>query len=138
LHDLSHVIEATSTPERVAGTNDLLEIGPGAFDLVVASIDNEADGPWARVNLLSDPSNPAPQYVPPHQLPPILAVPACASTVPASSGPDFVPSQLAAATTRTTRSLELPRTGGVTLLGVAAVLLLAAAALRWVRGTTDD
>ena len=138
LHDLSHVIEATSTPERVTGTKDLLEIGPGAFDLVVASIDNEADGPWARVNLLADAENPAPQYVPPHELPPILDVPPCASTVPASSGPDFVPSQVAAATTTTTRSLALARTGGVTLLGVGAALLLAAAALRWVRGATDD
>jgi hypothetical protein len=90
------------------------------------------------VNLLADPSNPAPQYVPPHELPPILTVPACTSTVPASSGPDFVPSQLAAATTRTTTIVELPATGGVTLIGLAAVLLVAAAALRWIRGAAAD
>ncbi|MEY2423947.1 MAG: phospholipid/cholesterol/gamma-HCH transport system substrate-binding protein [Acidimicrobiaceae bacterium] len=138
LHDLADVIDATSTPARVQGTSDLLRDGKGAFDLVVNALDHEADGPWARVNLLADPTNAAPQYVPPHQLPPILAVPACTSTVPAGSGPDFVPSQLAAATTRTTTSLQLPATGGVTLIGLGAALLLAAAALRWVRGAADN
>jgi phospholipid/cholesterol/gamma-HCH transport system substrate-binding protein len=138
LHDLADVIDATSTPARLAGTSYLLENGKSGFDLVVNSLDYEADGPWARVNLLADPNNPAPQYVPPHQLPAILAVPACTSTVPASSGPAFVPSQLAAATTRTTTSVELPATGGVTVIGLGAVLLLAAAALRWVRGAADN
>ena len=138
LHDLADVIDATSTPDRLAGTAYLLENGKSGFDLVVNSLDHEADGPWARVNLLVDPNNAAPQYVPAHQLPPILAVPACSSTVPASRGPDFVPSQLAAAATTKTTSVELPATGGATLLGVAALLLLAAAALRWVRGAADD
>jgi phospholipid/cholesterol/gamma-HCH transport system substrate-binding protein len=140
LHDLAHVVEATSTPDRIAGDATLLEIGPAAFHLTVTALDPDPNGagPWARVNLLADPNNPAPQYVPPHELPPILAVPPCTSTVPASSGPDFVPSQLAAATTRTTTTVELPATGGVTLVGLAAVLLLAAAALRWVRGAADD
>ena len=139
LHDLTNVIGATSTPERLAGTSDLLEIGPGAFGLVVESLDPDPNGagPWARVNLLVDETNPATQYVPAHQLPPILAVPACTSSVPAGSGPDFVPAQVAAATTRPT-SIELPATGGVALIAVGAVLLLAAAALRWVRGAADD
>jgi hypothetical protein len=136
LHDLANVIDATSVPDRLAGTAYLLENGKSGFDLVVASIDHEADGPWARVNLLANPENPAPQYVPAHQLPPVPAVPPCTSTVPASAGPDFVPSQLSAATTRTTPVIPLARTGGVTLIGAGALLLLAAAALRWVRGET--
>jgi phospholipid/cholesterol/gamma-HCH transport system substrate-binding protein len=140
LHDLADVIDATSTPDRLAGLTFLLENGKAGFDLTVAALDPDPNGagPWARVNLLADPSNPAPQYVPAHELPPILTVPPCASTVPASSGPDFVPSQLAAQTTRTTTAVELPATGGVTVIGLGAVLLLAAAALRWVRGAADD
>jgi phospholipid/cholesterol/gamma-HCH transport system substrate-binding protein len=138
LHDLAHVIDATSTPDRLSGTAFLLENGKAGFDLVVKSIDQGPDGgPWARVNLLVDPNSAAPQYVPPHQLPPVLAGPPCTSTVPASSGPDFVPSQVAAETTKTSTVVELPATGGVTLIAVGAVLLLAAAALRWVRGAAD-
>src|SRR4051795_13771235 len=49
LHDLGDVIDATSTPERLQGTTDLLTLGKPAFDLVVAAVDEEADGPWARV-----------------------------------------------------------------------------------------
>ena len=151
LHDLADVIDATSTPDRLSGTAYLLENGKPGFDLVVNSLDHEPDGPWARVNLLVEPTSPATQYVPAHQLPPILAVPECSSTVAASSGsaagsvtaaapssPDVVPSQVAAATTQTTTSVALARTGGIMLLGVAAALLLAAAALRWVRGAANN
>jgi phospholipid/cholesterol/gamma-HCH transport system substrate-binding protein len=139
LHDLADTIAITSTPARVQGTSDLLREGKPAFDLVVNSLDQGPDGgPWARVNLLVNSDDPAPQYVPAHQLPKIKPGLPCTSTVPASSGPDFVPAQLAAAATRTTRTIDLPATGGVTLIGLAAVLLLAAAALRWVRGAADD
>jgi phospholipid/cholesterol/gamma-HCH transport system substrate-binding protein len=137
LHDLGDLIDTTSTPNRIAGTTYLLENGRTAFDLVVSSLDHDPDGVWTRVNLLSDPNNPAPQYNPPHQLPPVPTVPACASTIRASAGPDFVPAQVAAATTTTT-SFELPRTGGAALVAVGALLLLAAAALRWVRGAADN
>jgi phospholipid/cholesterol/gamma-HCH transport system substrate-binding protein len=137
LHDVGDLIDTTSTPNRIAGTTYLLENGRTAFDLVVASLDHDPDGVWARVNLLSDPNNPAPQYNPAHQLPPIPTVPACASTIRASAGPDFVPAQVAAATTTIT-SFELPRTGGGALVAVGALLLLAAAALRWVRGAADN
>lgn len=145
LHDLGDVIDATSTPERLEGTDYLLANGKSGFDLVAGAVDNEADGPWARVNLLAEAANPAPQYVPPHTLPAIPAVPACASSIAASSGPDFVPSQALAATT--TQSVEIPgvstgaelaRTGGGRwILAFGTALLLAAfGALRKVRGAT--
>jgi len=139
LHDLGDLIDATSTPERLQGTSDLLELGKPAFDLVVAATDHEPDGPWARVNLIEDPTNPAPQYTPPHELPIVPAVPACASTIAASSGPDFVPSEVEAATTTTATGIPgpLPRTGMASLAGLAALLLVAAAVLRWVRATAD-
>ncbi|MEY2433868.1 MAG: phospholipid/cholesterol/gamma-HCH transport system substrate-binding protein [Acidimicrobiaceae bacterium] len=137
LHDVGDLIDMTSTPERISGTSYLLENGRTAFDLVVKAGDREPDGLWARVNLMSDPNNPAPQYNPAHQLPPVPTVPACASTIPASTGPDFVPAQVAAATTTTTVSFELARTGGAGLIAVGALLVLAAAALRWVGGAAD-
>src|SRR3954471_9933699 len=49
LHDLAHVVDATSTPERLQGTTDLLVLGKPAFDLVVVATDLEDDGLWARV-----------------------------------------------------------------------------------------
>jgi phospholipid/cholesterol/gamma-HCH transport system substrate-binding protein len=143
LHDLSDVIDASSTAERLDGLDYLLGNGKSGFDLVVAAIDNEADGPWARVNLMATPTDPAPQYVPPHALPAVPQVPACASTIGQASGPDFVPSEaMAAATTHTvdvpgvSTIAALPRTGGVwsAALGVAALFLAAFVALRRVRG----
>jgi phospholipid/cholesterol/gamma-HCH transport system substrate-binding protein len=141
LHDLGDVIGMASTPDRLAGLDYLLANGKSGFDLVVKATDHEPDGPWARVNLLVDTSNPAPQYVPPHVLPAIPAVPPCASTIAASAGPDFVPAQaLAAARTQTvdipgvSTIQELPRTGGAPLVGAGALLLVVAGALRRVRG----
>lgn len=140
LHDLGDVIDMTSTPERLAGTEYLLIHGKEAFDLVVAATDQGPDGgPWARVNLLVDEENPAPQYVPPRQLPEIPAVPACSSTVPRSSGPDFVVADARAAATRRSIGLpELPATGGASLLALGALLFVAAGALRWIRGAADN
>jgi phospholipid/cholesterol/gamma-HCH transport system substrate-binding protein len=138
LHDLGHLIDATSTADRLAGTTYLLENGKPGFDLVVTATDNDADGLWARVNLLANPTDPAPQYIPPHGLPPVPTVPPCESTIHATGGPDFVPSRVEAATTVTTRGVTLPRTGGVAFAGVGALLLAAAAALRWVHGAADD
>jgi ABC-type transporter Mla subunit MlaD len=133
LHDLADVIDVSSAGNRVARTGDLLANGKQAFDEVFSTRDEEPDGTWVRVNLLEDPSNPAPQYVPPKPLPPIPEVPACASTIGSvRHGPDFVPSQVLAATTTTRSVAGLPRTGGVALLGLGALLLTAAAAFRWV------
>src|SRR4051812_4053024 len=122
LHDVGDVIDATSTPDRLQGTTDLLELGKPAFDLVVNATDHEPDGPWARVNLIVNPDSPAQQYTPPHELPVVPAVPPCASTIgaasgptfasssgasaSATSGPDFVPAQVQAATT--TRTTGVP------------------------------
>ncbi|MEY2404821.1 MAG: phospholipid/cholesterol/gamma-HCH transport system substrate-binding protein [Acidimicrobiaceae bacterium] len=133
LHDLADVIDVSSAGNRVERTGDLLVNGKEAFDDVFATRDQEPDGVWVRVNLLEDPTNPAPQYVPPKPLPDVPAVPACASTIGSvHHGPDFVPSQVLAATTRTSRLPELPATGGVAFLGLTGVLLAAAAAFRWV------
>lgn len=95
LHDLGDVIDMSSTPERLAGTDFLLQNGKAGFDLVVAAVDQEADGPWARVNLLVNPENPAQQYVPPRELPVVPTVPPCQSSIAAPRGPEFVAAQSA-------------------------------------------
>jgi phospholipid/cholesterol/gamma-HCH transport system substrate-binding protein len=136
LHDLGDVIDLTSTPDRLVGTGFLLENGKAGFDLVVQAGDQEPDGLWARVNLMADPTNPAPQYVPPHELPAVPAVPACTSNLSTARPADIVPAKLAAATT--TRQPALPATGGVALAGTAALLLAAAAVLRWVHRAAED
>lgn len=134
LHDLADVIDMSSEPGRLAGTDELLTVGRQAFDDVFSTRDTEPDGVWVRVNLLENPTNPAPQYVPPKSLPAVPAVPACVSNVGSvGHGPDFVPSQALAATTTTTPALPaLPRTGGGMLVGLAAVLFAAAFTFRWV------
>ena len=145
LHDLTDVIDVSSTPARVSGTGYLLENGKHAFDDVFASRDEASDGVWVRVNLLEDPTNPARQYDPPLDLPLVPAVPACSSSLTGTShGPTFtsaasataaahtadvVPSQLQASTA-ITRTTPLARTGRVALLSLAAVLLMAAAVFR--------
>jgi len=134
LHDLADVIDMSSQPARLAGTDDLLTVGRQGFDDVFSTRDNEPDGVWVRVNLLENPMNPAPQYVPPKDLPDVPAVPACSSNIGSvSHGPDFVPSETLAATTTTTPALpSLPRTGGGIFAGLAAVLFAAALTFRWV------
>ena len=134
LHDLADVIDVSSTPARLKGTAHLLEVGKTAFDLVPNATDIGPDGGlWARVNLLAEPTSPAQQYTPAHELPAVPAVPVCASSIPPSGGPDFVPSQVAADTTHTT-GIAIPATGMASLIGVGGLLVLAAAALRWARG----
>jgi phospholipid/cholesterol/gamma-HCH transport system substrate-binding protein len=134
LHDLADVIDVSSAGNRVARTADLLSVGKQAFDDVFATRDTDANGVWVRVNLLENPNNPAPQYVPPKPLPDVPTIPDCASNIGSvHQGPDFVPSEaLAATTTQTSPVPALPRTGGVALLGLAGVLFLAAVAFRWV------
>jgi hypothetical protein len=162
LHDLGDTIDMTSTPQRLAGTDFLLQNGKAGFDLVPFSVDHEADGPWARVNLLVNPENPSPQYVPSHELPVVPTVPACQSSIgaprgqdfvagqsasPAASsdagvaqamsvldGPDVVPADLEAATTRH----PYPRSGIAVMAGLGLALLLMIAASRRIHDTVTD
>jgi phospholipid/cholesterol/gamma-HCH transport system substrate-binding protein len=132
LHDLADVIDATTTPARLSGLSQLLDIGPGGFGLLAATIDQQPDGPWARVNLITNPSNPPAQYVPRLELPAVPAVPPCTSTVAAGSGPDFIPSQILGSSGGSGVVGSLPATGGVALLGIIAALTSLAFASRWI------
>jgi phospholipid/cholesterol/gamma-HCH transport system substrate-binding protein len=132
LHDLADVIDATTTPARLAGLSQLLDIGPGGFGLLASTIDQQPDGPWARVNLITNPNNPPAQYVPRRDLPVVPAVAPCTSTVAAGSGPDFIPSQILGSSGGSGVIGSLPATGGVALLGIIAALTSLSFASRWI------
>jgi phospholipid/cholesterol/gamma-HCH transport system substrate-binding protein len=145
LHDLADLIDTTSTPERIQGLNDLLDIGPLAFGQTFAARDVLADGVWVRVNLLAQPGSPPAKYDPPHELPAVPAVPPCSSTVAAPSSAGGVNAATAASTSRDFVPAEVtaPSSGspapsspashvGAALAGVAAMLLAAGLAFRLV------
>jgi len=129
LHDLADLTALTGSPEQIGNLQQLLTVGPQGFSTLALTIDQQPDGPWARVNLLTNPDNPAKQYVPPLTLPPVPAVAPCTTTVPAGNGPDFLPSQVLGSS-GTGGVAFLPATGGVALLGLVALLVAAAFVIR--------
>lgn len=127
LKDLAALTGVAGSPAQLANLQAMLTDGPAGYGILAKTIDQEPDGPWVRVNLITDPNNPAKQYVPPLALPPVPAVPPCSSTVPAGSGPDFVPT---AAVSPSRSLIPLPATGGVSLLSISGVLLLTGLGIR--------
>jgi phospholipid/cholesterol/gamma-HCH transport system substrate-binding protein len=129
LRDLEHLTDVATTDQRIKDLHELVTTGPKAFGYVWAVRDNEPDGVWVRVNLLANPEDPPPAYVPPHTLPAIPVVPACQSTLGASSSAaPFTPSQAFAAAARSGGGL--PATGGQPLSALG-LLLLAGAIASW-------
>jgi phospholipid/cholesterol/gamma-HCH transport system substrate-binding protein len=134
LDDLVPVMGATSTPDRIAGLEALLDRGPNAFGLFATTIDHEADGPWARVNLEINLESPPRQYVPPLELPAVPPLTACPGVVAAGGGAvpsaDFDPGSVLRG-----GGGNLPATGAAAAGAVAAVLLIAALTLRRLTAT---
>jgi phospholipid/cholesterol/gamma-HCH transport system substrate-binding protein len=89
LTDLAPVLRTLAEPAQLDSLAGTLERSPLAFGLVAAALDHEADGAWARVNLLATVEGEQPAvYVPPRGLPVVPSVPACASTLsPVSDTP---------------------------------------------------
>ena len=94
---LENLTDATTTPEKQKELAALLDVGPRAFNGVFDSVDTETagpfPGPWIRVGLLTNTTNPAPQYVPPKDVPKAVPVPGCQSPlkpVPVQ-GADYLP-----------------------------------------------
>ena len=141
LHDLVPVIDLTTSDEELAGLQTLLETGPQAFDNLWHTRDEGDGGPWVRVNLTVSTDDPAEQYPPPgHLLPAVPAVPACSSTVPpGTTGPREVVSaaDLLAGSGRPSGG-TIAATGAEALGWLAAVLLLTAAAFRWLARPEED
>ena len=117
---LEKLTDETSTDLRLRQLAAVLDIGPRAFADVWDTRDVEPDGVWLRVGLISNGTNPPPQYVPAKTVPATQPVPACASRLrPVAL--DYTP-----AATTAPAAAPMARLGAVVLL----LLLTAGAALR--------
>lgn len=94
LSDLDPILRTLAGPDQLDQLDHLLSRGPLAFGYAAAAIDQEADGPWVRINLVVEVAGEtSEQYVPPRSLPAVPTVPACDSPlVPAGITP-ATPSQ---------------------------------------------
>jgi hypothetical protein len=133
-------MDVTTTDARLDGLVRTLQDAPGAFALFATTIDQEADGPWARVNLEVDLSSPPVQYVPPLSLPTVHPLVACPGVVAAGSGTAipstvFRPSDVLPSSSASPASL--PTTGAAAAGAIAAVLILGAVALRHLSRAAD-
>jgi phospholipid/cholesterol/gamma-HCH transport system substrate-binding protein len=94
LSDLDPILRALAGPEQLDQLSHLLARGPLAFGYAASTVDQEADGPWVRVNLLLDPGGEPPeQYIPPRSLPAVPIVPACDSPLVAANVTPATPSR---------------------------------------------
>jgi hypothetical protein len=135
LKTLELVTDVTTTQHNLAGLQTVLTAAPVAFgDLWDASDVDPIPGyptdpiapvkRWVRVGFKVNPGyNQAPQFVPPHVLPPVAEVPACVSPLHAGAA-DYVPASAGGP------SVFLASTGGTAVIGVALALLAAALILR--------
>jgi phospholipid/cholesterol/gamma-HCH transport system substrate-binding protein len=140
LKDLVPVIDMTTTDAELQGLATLLEQGYTGFHDVFLTRDIESDGVWVRVNLIVNPNDPAPAYAPPGKaLPAVPAIPACTSTVPpGTTGPhDVTVTDLLGGSGAGGAGETTARTGADAMGWLAAILVLTAAAFRWL-GRKDD
>jgi phospholipid/cholesterol/gamma-HCH transport system substrate-binding protein len=123
LHDLTTVTVTLGSDGPIADVAATIRNGPTGFGYVAASVDQEADGPWVRVNLLPpEPgSEPAKQYVPKKSLPVVPTVSPCVSALTPYTGAPFTPS----GTVATPSGPPMPATGASAATGAAVVALLA-------------
>src|SRR4029077_7016232 len=136
LKTLELVTDVTTTNHNLQGLQTVLSAAPVAFgDLWDASDVDPIPGyptdpvspvkRWVRIGLKANPQyNPAPQFVPPHVLPPVVEVTACVSPLHAGAA-DYVP-----ATSTSGPSAVIATTGGTVAVGVALALLAAGLILR--------
>jgi phospholipid/cholesterol/gamma-HCH transport system substrate-binding protein len=135
LKTLELVTDVTTTQHNLDGLRTVLTAAPVAFDDLWDSSDVDpmpgyAADPisgvkrWVRIGLKLNPQyNPAPQFIPPKNLPPVAQVQACISPLHANAA-DYVPASASAPTP------FLASTGGTALLGLAMAILAAALILR--------
>lgn len=122
LHDLDDVIDVTSTDANLASLAFTLDNAPTSLGFVWMTRDDEPGGLWVRVHLISDPSDPPEQYVPPTELPAVPEIPPCVSALDAGDDGDPV-SSAGASTTVTASSAAVPATGGQPAQAASVVLL---------------
>jgi phospholipid/cholesterol/gamma-HCH transport system substrate-binding protein len=130
LHDLGNVITTLGGNQPIGDLAATIQNGPTAFGYVAASVDQEADGPWIRVNLTVPvpPGPDPPLYVPPKTLPVVPTVSGCFSSLTPYAAAPFTPSGTAPAQATPTGP-PLPATGGSAAVGAGLVALLGALAV---------
>ena len=130
LEDLAPVIATLGGPDPVHDLAVTIQNGPTGFGYVAASVDQEPDGPWVRVNL-TVPVPPAPDpplYVPPKTLPVPPTVSPCLSGLSPYAAQPFSDAGTAP-TQPSPTGPPLPATGGSAAVGGAVVAVLAALVL---------
>ncbi len=130
LHDLGHVITTLGGDGPLGDVAATIQNGPTGFGYVARSVDQEADGPWIRVNLIVPvpPAPDPPQYVPPKSLPVVPTVSACVSSLRAATAEPFTPSGTAAPPP-VPDGPPMPATGGSAAVGAGVVAHLGALAI---------
>jgi phospholipid/cholesterol/gamma-HCH transport system substrate-binding protein len=126
LGDLGSVITTLGGDAPIADLRATIQNGPTGFGYVAAAVDQEADGPWIRVNL-TVPVPPAPDppvYIPPKTLPVVPTVSPCMSNLTPYAATPFTPSA-SAPTAPTPSGPPMPATGGSAAVGAGVVALLA-------------
>lgn len=86
LTDMAPILRTLNTDQSLSDLAQTLQNGPLAFGYVASTVQQEADGPWVRINLVvpTDGDNPD-VYVPPKGLPVVPTVAPCASTLTPAS-----------------------------------------------------
>jgi phospholipid/cholesterol/gamma-HCH transport system substrate-binding protein len=137
--NLVPVMDITSTDARLDGLVRTLQDAPGAFALFATTIDEEPDGPWARVNLEVDLTSPPVQYEPPLSLPAVQPLVACPGVVAAGTGTAIPSTPFRPGDVLPTSGspASLPATGAAAAGAIAAVLVLGAVALRHLSRAAD-
>jgi phospholipid/cholesterol/gamma-HCH transport system substrate-binding protein len=126
LTDLTPVLRSFGAPGQVANLSELLQKGPLAFGYVAAAVDQEADGPWVRINLVVPVGGQDPVvYVPKKSLPVVPSVAGCVSTLtPASVASASSGGRTAARPGSSGVVGRLVATGGEPVLGLSALLAI--------------
>lgn len=137
LKDLAPVITTLGGDGPIGDLEATIRNGPTGFGYVARSVDQEADGPWIRVNLTVQPGAPDPPvYTPKKSLPVVPSVSPCASNLAAYASVPFTPSgTVSTGSGGTGGGGTMPATGGEPLLALALVLLAGAAATWRLRTT---
>lgn len=128
LTDLAPVLTTLAQPDQLDDLAQTLQNGPLAFGLFASTVDQQADGPWVRINLIVPTGGEDPDvYVPAKSLPTVPTVAPCASVLaaatptPAARGTDGAATIPAAGVTSIANTGGEPRWALVLLLGAGAL-----------------
>lgn len=128
LTDLAPVLRTLAQPDQLDDLAQTLQNGPQAFGLFASTLDQQADGPWVRINLIVPVGGEDPAvYVPAKSLPTVPTVAPCdsvlaaATTAPAGAGTPGAAAAPAAGVASIASTGGEPRWAVALLLGAGAL-----------------